>query len=873
MNVGKYFNPSKKVDFQLYINDILIQSGYIKLLDIEFINDDIWRYNIALFGELGNFINLLDNKTLKDVLQSYKNNYIQFAPTFPSSDYDLPKLYTLDNLFRSRISSDRSNHNINNLYTDDFTIDPFLISSGSNYPNTYIDLIDAENGLYNDGKKIKYIDGDFDLPIPYTEQQMCLKNEVRQRLGFYNDKLIADIIKELGYELDNINGDWINKSNPYWFNTITTTNTPDKISNDWEITASGYFDRLKIETSGTYKYYTISNFIESINNDDGVDIGLGIETEYSYGPNDNNYQVNMKPMVIGDIYPNKFISEFKIISANGTFKAGSSGIARGVWVPITTPLENIMFRIQQIIIVGDVNTNNQKSYINKELILTNKYYESNESNMYYFRFIITPYNENGRLEIQSTDSQLWISVDDYFNNNNLIKIDKNPYFTNQNYSIIYRIQKSDKTHNAVTNGFNSMSMGGIDLYFDDRYNSFEYKLNSFNEVEQGSKLRYWDLLPDFKVQDYLLSYIKVFGLYLDIDNDAKKIKILTKNEFYGDENIIDWSEKLCLDRDITINPLSFDKKFIRLSYKDSDNYLSKSYKNKYNINYGQMLLNTGYDFNNETYNLFDDIVWSDYISVAQKRDIYGVNNYQKVIPHLYNDELIKSKRSDKYYLIFASPPLIDTYIIGKIPSVKTTGVVSNWEYDGEMINFGWFNEGVKNLYTGQVTMPVYNLWTQKIYISPIGQFGISYDKNNFKYGPLGKESSSGHLYNPTTQYYPDPYNIQYSLDFARPFEIYHNIEYTEGTTIYDRLFKSFLEDRYNVNTKVMTAYFYLNDIDFNNFKFNNFIYVKNKLWVVNKIIDYDVIKNDPVKIELISVNDITNYSNGQNMDIIIGDKK
>lgn len=76
MNIGKNFNPSKKVDFQLYVNDTLVQSGYMKMLDIEYINENNWRYNISLFGELGNFINLLDNKTLKDVLISYKDNYI-----------------------------------------------------------------------------------------------------------------------------------------------------------------------------------------------------------------------------------------------------------------------------------------------------------------------------------------------------------------------------------------------------------------------------------------------------------------------------------------------------------------------------------------------------------------------------------------------------------------------------------------------------------------------------------------------------------------------------------------------------------------------------------------------------------------------------
>jgi len=865
MNIGKNFNPSKKVDFQLYVNDTLIQSGYMKLIDIEYITEYNWRYNISLFGELGNFINLIDNKKLKDILTSYKNNYIQYSSTFPRVD-KTDQLYTLDYLYRSKIDSDRSDYNLNDLYNNDYSIDKFFsYGGGYNCPTIYLDLIDAENGLYSDGLKIKSASGELELPYPHTEQELCLKNELKQRLGFYIDKLIVDIIRGMGYELVDYGeeGDWVSKNNPYWFKLITNAIIPDKIEDNWNYNASGSSFVKTTITSGTIKNYSIGSVISSSYNPDGADISIGTNVQRKYGPNDNNYNVTMTPVVLKDIYPNRCNSIYSLSIPDNNYIFNSGLVSRetnksGIYMPISTTGIQLYFRIRQIIIDGENGVTNQKSYINKEVVLTNDNFVDEKSNFYKFRIVIPSLSYYGRLEVYKGGE--WITIDDLMKNATFEFI-KNPYYDNgQNLSVVYHVEKSTSTSYQLTNGTSSISIGGFDFLFNNNA-TFEYKLSSNSDVGVSSKVKYWDILPNLEVKEFLLSYLKMFGLYLDINNDKKTISIKSRNNFYKDNEIKYWDDKICIDRDIKITPLSFDKKYIRLSYNDSGSNLTELYKNKYGINYGQMLLNTGYEFNNDTYDLFENIVFSDYINVSQNEDIYGSNSNPKIIPHLYKDDIRKSKRLDKHFLFFASNPYI-TKSVGKIPSTRTTGSYSI--PSTTLINFGFFNNGYKNLYYSRIKMDDYNLFAQEIKVDDFGKINLSHYTHQWNYGPVGKESNLDHMYNPTTQYYPYPTDIQYSLDFGKPFIIYHNNDYPSGTTIYDRLWKKYLEDRYNINTKIMVAYFYLTEKDLNNFKFNDFIFLKNKYWVVNKIIDYDVINNEPVKVELISVNDLDNYINGQN---------
>ena len=103
-----------------------------------------------------------------------------------------------------------------------------------------------------------------------------------------------------------------------------------------------------------------------------------------------------------------------------------------------------------------------------------------------------------------------------------------------------------------------------------------------------------------------------------------------------------------------------------------------------------------------------------------------------------------------------------------------------------------------------------------------------------------------------------------SLDFGQPKENYiPNLYYDESTTIYERFWKNYLFDKYNVNTKLVSCYVNLTDMNVNNEFSRNLFYFNNSYWVIHSIESYWPNNYQTTKVDFVKVNDMTNYSNGQ----------
>ena len=139
--------------------------------------------------------------------------------------------------------------------------------------------------------------------------------------------------------------------------------------------------------------------------------------------------------------------------------------------------------------------------------------------------------------------------------------------------------------------------------------------------------------------DFLLSYCKQFGLTLAID--GKDVTVMPRNNFFSGE-IEDISEYI--DREsMTITPLTFDKRWFLLGHPHSETYYDKVYKNTYDKNFGEMRLDTGYPFNNESQEMMSSLVLKGAISVRDGGMQYYryYNNGKEVNPALifgYTDE-------------------------------------------------------------------------------------------------------------------------------------------------------------------------------------------------------------------------------------------
>lgn len=114
--------------------------------------------------------------------------------------------------------------------------------------------------------------------------------------------------------------------------------------------------------------------------------------------------------------------------------------------------------------------------------------------------------------------------------------------------------------------------------------------------------------------------------------------------------------------------------------------------------------------------------------------------------------------------------------------------------------------------------------------------------------------------------------ILHSLDFGRPDEIgVPGIVYPAGTTIYDKMWRQYFNDRYNVDSqiKVMTCKVNLKGLDVGYGLLRKFYWFENSLWVMNKISNYSLTTDDFVEVELVQVRYKEAYTNGQAVGLSI----
>ena len=110
----------------------------------------------------------------------------------------------------------------------------------------------------------------------------------------------------------------------------------------------------------------------------------------------------------------------------------------------------------------------------------------------------------------------------------------------------------------------------------------------------------------------------------------------------------------------------------------------------------------------------------------------------------------------------------------------------------------------------------------------------------------------------------DTLNMVGSLDFGVPRQLdIPGVVYNPNNTIYARVWRAYLTDRYDVDTKVMRCKVHFDKMQVNQSLLRKFYYYGNALWVLNKITNYSLTTYDPVECEFIQVQDKSNYLTGQ----------
>lgn len=376
--------------------------------------------------------------------------------------------------------------------------------------------------------------------------------------------------------------------------------------------------------------------------------------------------------------------------------------------------------------------------------------------------------------------------------------------------------------------------------------------------------------------DYLLSYTKMFGLYFTKDIESNKVYIQTRKSFYKRNEIKDMREMIDRGKDMSMTPLTFDSKWYQFSQEMDETSFAQNYQLKRGIEFGSKILNTGYEFAAEKKQLLEGNVLKSGIEGLEKSKYFtAFTNDKSVRPwfgygltySLYNGEdsidvkastrnagdVLPINENDgmKYYDVF---PKLQFHKNGDGTDGNNVLVFFNGfkEFNADrnnLINYilsddtAWqtqLNEGTPCwLFTAVDTFEDKRICIRLDSIPVFERYKTSKDS--------GK--------------------VNLSLDFGSSQDLYvPSYSITDDVNVYANYWKTYLEDLYDVNNRVMSCYCKL-DGKPSEYWLRRFYWFDNCLWRITKITDWNVSSYDTVKVDFVKVQDINSYTSISQDDV------
>ena len=218
------------------------------------------------------------------------------------------------------------------------------------------------------------------------------------------------------------------------------------------------------------------------------------------------------------------------------------------------------------------------------------------------------------------------------------------------------------------------------------------------------------------------------------------------------------------------------------------------------------------------------------------------NNHKYFIAAAIKTNYASTIRSGNEY---AHPDIIGSTLIDKKDISYTTGV----QLIGSIVQAttSGYNK-ITSLSTYDVTSPV-NFYTYYLIAYDLTELGLdntitTVDAAITYFGLT--EKKVGYLYDLTR-----------TLDFGVSREMYvPSCTYDKGIGVFDVYWSDYISDVYSINTKVFDCHCYLDNIDE---VFREFYYYDNSLWILSKMVDWNI-ETKLCKATFIKVNDIINYT-------------
>lgn len=819
-NIGLYLDPTKRIPFKMMYNHSLLMEGYAKFVSASYSTQNKY-YTINLFGMIGEiFQEMLNVVTNRSKLNGLDDKYLiddsKIMPSLPTLNRD----YIKNDWNRTSHKSWPTSEGIE-VY-DMYGFAPSHRGLYNGFKSNKIQVSDSEIKDIADVLKEKWGDTDNLLGadelvgdgFPDYQMNQFRSNRMKPYVYFNHlMRLYSRKCKELtGYDLE-LDSDWFNNNNPYWskicymldFLDLDTVETSDAsgllildntdIVEDEASNTSTRVSSVIMEQMSSASNKSFGSSI-SIGN---FDIGFGIEATHSKAWRDNSLSKNNISIlpdteVRFDIVINKIVDGTPVSVA--TYKYWTNA-------------------------KGDPNISSSDSYIaNNFLPMMNDDSRSSVSdrNVKRFYYVTIP-----DLEV-SGDFSGGCQIDTIVSYYNGVGISNNSYngpaiyewnwqyssnfldYKDYIYSTTNELEGAGDREDVNSKGNNSI------------WSAFINNTNYLNDWREDIKVNISNLYQrDEPLFNVIIQYTKMFGLIWDIDYGEKKVYIKTKHNMFKDLEYVSWDDKIDRGKDMIIEPITFDSKCVIFNYEDVDGYRYSTYRDKYGVNIGEKLLYTGYEFNTENKDLFSGIYPS---SVSSKSYVtynrwYNWNTVDVMLPIQEKRVLPDYENNDE------NGPL----------------AINNWYLRGTPI------QSALNSVLVTDDTALMSSTGEYCYIDPTYARSLEWTTCMLPTFTTAMKFKDNKIYG---MFFNTPM-VDYTYDKL--------LQQTTGNNIYELFWKDYLADKYNIQNKKVTAYFYLSNIDFEEFEFNKLVLLDNQLFLVNKIIDFDLNNNGSTKCELIQISD------------------
>lgn len=366
-------------------------------------------------------------------------------------------------------------------------------------------------------------------------------------------------------------------------------------------------------------------------------------------------------------------------------------------------------------------------------------------------------------------------------------------------------------------------------------------------VTQAALLNALDLSP----LDLLLSVTKTFGLMWLQDNRAQAVSLLQRTAFYTGE-INDIHDRIDYSKGVKVRPVSAESNIYTLENEYPETDLSKAYQSDYGRTHGGIRLSVGYEFGETAVELMEKNELKGYVDGALSGAGYW--DFTNSAGHLpssiadgmkvtyYHTEGGETTTKDAEYNLFnvTAVTKYNSPALG-VACLNDDGEEKAVEVAPALVLFGGGQLGGQNFLSDDITaMETLNggpcwIWDNSRTPARIPQF-------------RRVETING---------------VTYSLDFGTPKMAYYipEVSLAPDQAIYCRFWEKYLTDFLSRDTKKAECYVvFPPHLDMRQ-EMRKFYLFDRTLWVLNKVTDYDATKTQSVKCEFIRVSNSANYLN------------